>query len=32
MDGTHVTANNPTSNDIAFFSVLDLKIIYYNSN
>ena len=29
--GTHVTAHNSTTNDIVFFIVSDLKIIYYNN-
>ena len=28
---THVTANNSTYNNVVFFYVLDLKIVYYNN-
>ena len=30
MQGTHVTANNDTNNNVVFF-VLDLKIVCYNN-
>ena len=29
IHGNHVTANNPTNNNVFFF-VSDLKIVYYN--
>ena len=29
--GTHVTANNSTNNNVVFFFVSDLKIVYYNN-
>ena len=28
---THVTANNSTNNNVVFFFVLDLKIVFYNN-
>ena len=31
IHGTHLTANNPTTNNIVFFLVSDLKIVYYNN-
>ena len=31
IHGTHVTANNSTNNNVVFFFVLDLKIVYYNN-
>ena len=30
IHGTHGTANNSTTNNIEFFFVSDLKIVYYN--
>ena len=29
--GTHMTANNSTTNKVGFFFVSDLKIVYYNN-
>ena len=31
MDGTHVAANNSNTNNVVFFFVSYLKIVYYNS-
>ena len=31
IHGTHVTDNNSSKNNVAFFFVLDLKIVYYNN-
>ena len=31
IHGTHVTAHNSTNNNIVFFFVSDLKIVYYNN-
>ena len=31
IHGTHVTPNNSTNNNVVFFLVSDLKIIYYNN-
>ena len=31
IDGTHVTANNSTNNNVVFFPVSDFKIIYNNN-
>ena len=31
IHGTHVTANDSTNNNVVFFFVLDLKIVYYNN-
>ena len=32
IHGTHVTATNSTNNNVVFFFVSDLKIVYYNNN
>ena len=29
--GTHVTASNPTNNNVLFFFVVGLKIVYNNN-
>ena len=31
IHGTYVTANNSTNNNVVFFFVSDLKIVYYNN-
>ena len=31
VNGTHVTANNSTNNNVFLFFVSDLKIVYYNN-
>ena len=31
IHGTHVTANNSTTNNVVFFFVLDLITVYYNN-
>ena len=31
IHGTHVIANNSTNNDVVFFFVSDLEIVYYNN-
>ena len=31
IHGAHVTANHSTTNDIVFFFVSDLKILYHNN-
>ena len=31
IHGTHVTSNNSTNNNVVFFLVSDLKILYYNN-
>ena len=31
IHGTHVTVDNSTNNNVMFFFVLDLKIVYYNN-
>ena len=32
LHGTHVTANNFTNDNVVFFFVSDLKIVYYNND
>ena len=29
--GTHVTTNNSTNNNVEFFFISELKIVYYNN-
>ena len=31
IHGTHVTANNSTTNNVVIFFASDLKIVYYNN-
>ena len=31
IHGTHLTAKNSTNNNVVFFVVSDLKIVYYNN-
>ena len=31
LRGTHVTPNNSTNNNVVFYLVYDLKIVYYNN-
>ena len=31
IQGTHVTTNNSTNNNVGFFFASDLKIVYYNN-